>query len=260
MTILPVEQLKINYGIIDDINEVIKSTFRLILFSRNHLADDLLNTFLERTTNLRELLSIKNAQMEAQSEEELEDYLIALRKTLNFIVEEIKANKDFTNELQLFQLIRLISNEAHLSHPNRYRSQMVQIGRYICPKPMEVPSLVTELFHNTTKIEDPIVRAIYFHHELIRIHPFSDGNGRTTRIAKNWMLMFNLYPPIFIRDENEKKEYIETLSNSFSELEKNPNQWNNHLEDFFNQEMNRILTNAQLVHESVSKLGDIRTN
>ena len=68
-------------------------------------------------------------------------------------------------------------------------------------------------------IKNPIIRAIYFHHELIRIHPFADGNGRVTRIAKNWMLMYNLYPPIFINDAVEKKEYINTLSNSFKNID-----------------------------------------
>jgi Fic family protein len=89
-------------------------------------------------------------------------------------------------------------------------------------------------------IKEPLIKALYFHHELIRIHPFSDGNGRTTRIAKNWMLMYSLYPPIFLRDEKEKKVYIDTLSSSFARLNKKPAEWNSHLNDFFNQEISRM--------------------
>ncbi|MEO9966842.1 MAG: Fic family protein [Reichenbachiella sp.] len=258
MEILPASEIRIDYNEIQEVQEILKSTFRIITFSREHLADDLLNTYLESTTNLQELLSIKNAQMEAQNDEEIVLYERSLNSTLAVIIEEIKNDVDFTSELQLFQLLRSISPESHLFHPNRYRDKLVRIGNYICPEPDEVSSLVSQLFHNMNSIQEPLIRAIYFHHELIRIHPFSDGNGRTTRIAKNWILMYNLYPPIFVRDAEEKREYIDTLSNSFSSLEKNPGKWNSHLEDFFHQELRRIKQNASLVYESVKNLGESR--
>ena len=143
--------------------------------------------------------------------------------------------------------------------PNRYRDRLVQIGSYICPDPHEIPSLISQLFFNMNQIEDPIIKAIYFHHELIRIHPFIDGNGRTTRIAKNWILMYHLYPPIFIRDEQEKKEYITTLSNSFKSLDAKPKKWNDSLNRFFSLEIERIKDNAILIHNSVSLIGKERT-
>jgi Fic family protein len=109
------------------------------------------------------------------------------------------------------------------------------------------------------QIENPIIRAIYFHHELIRIHPFVHGNGRTTRIAKNWILMYNLYPPIFIRDDREKKEYIRTLSNSFQALTVLPRKWNESLDQFFNQEIKRLQDNALLIYNAVRLIGKERT-
>ena len=109
-------------------------------------------------------------------------------------------------------------------------------------------------------ISNPIIKAIYFHHELIRIHPFVDGNGRVTRIAKNWMLMYDLYPPIFINDAPQKKEYITTLSNSFKELMNHPKEWNNYTEQFFEQELDRLLVNAQLLFESINLIGINREN
>lgn len=100
-------------------------------------------------------------------------------------------------------------------------------------------------------IQSPLIKAIYFHHELIRIHPFSDGNGRTTRLAKNWMLMYHLYPPIFIKDDEEKSEYIDGLAKSFKALQYRPFVWNEHLNTFFNQEVDRLLRSARFIHESV---------
>ncbi len=255
MEIIPLSEIRIDEKEIQHIKDILNSTFRLITFSRDHLADDLLNTYLNSTTNLQELLSIKNAQMEAQNDQEIELYHCALNKTLSVIIEEIKDQVDFKTELQLFQLFRSIAPESHFTHPNRYRDKLVVIGQYICPQPSEVNMLVSQLFHNMNNIQEPLIRAIYFHHEMIRIHPFSDGNGRTIRMAKNWILMYNLYPPIFVRDSEEKKEYIDTLSNSFASLEKIPGKWNIHLEEFFYQELRRIRHNASLVYESVKNLG-----
>ncbi|MFT4662429.1 MAG: Fic family protein [Flavobacteriales bacterium] len=260
MELLPINEINVDPSKILEVEQIMKSTFRLITFSRQHLADDLLNTYLASTTNLQELLSIKNAQMEAQNEQEAEDYLVSLNETLLFVANDIKHHVDFTTEVQLFQLFRLISPESHAQHPNRYRDKLVQIGSYICPEPNEISALVSELFYNMSAIKNPIIRAIYFHHELIRIHPFLDGNGRTTRIAKNWILMYNLFPPIFIRDEEEKSRYIDTLSKSFSQLEKNPKKWNSELSSFFNQEIGRLRFNSLLVYESIEKLGETRTN
>ncbi|MDP5172424.1 MAG: Fic family protein [Bacteroidia bacterium] len=258
MQILPVSEIDVDPSKVQEVEQIMKSTFRLITFSRKHLADDLLNTYLASTTNLKELLSIKNAQMEAQNEQEAQDYVVTLNDTLLFVADEIKHHVDFRTELQLFQLFRSISPESHAIHPNRYRDKLVQIGSYVCPDPAKIPSLVAELFQNMNAIKNPIIKAIYFHHELIRIHPFIDGNGRTTRVAKNWILMYNLYPPIFIRDENEKSRYIETLSNSFALLEKNPAIWNDELSVFFNQEIERLRFNSLLVYEAVKELGEAR--
>ena len=260
MELLPVSEIRVDFNKINRIKKTLKSTFRLITYSREHLADDLLNTYLSSTTNLQQLMSIKNAQMEAQNDDEAKLYLDGLNKTMAMITDEIKHSIDFSTEVQSFQLFRSISPESHIEHPNHYRDKLVQIGQYICPEPKEVPSLVSQLFYNMNGIEEPLIRAIYFHHELIRIHPFSDGNGRTIRIAKNWMLMYNLYPPIFIRNDEEKKVYIKTLSNSFSTLNKCPGKWNSNLDDFFDQEISRMQHNASLIFESVKSLGEKRAS
>jgi Fic family protein len=255
MEILPVEEIKTNQNKINKIDHLVKSIYRLIIYSRHHLDDDLLDTYLTSVQELQELLSIKNAQMEAQNEEEAEEYLKNLKVSLSFVIEEIILHHNFEKELQLFQLLRLVSPETNAVHPNRYRQTLVQIGAHICPDKNEVPMLVSELFYKMQTITNPIIRAIYFHHELIRIHPFSDGNGRVTRIAKNWMLMYDLYPPIFINDAPQKKEYISTLAKSFRELDHSPKLWNEHTEAFFEQELDRLLVNATLLYETVNRIG-----
>ncbi|OYU80722.1 MAG: hypothetical protein CFE23_08360 [Flavobacterium sp. BFFFF1] len=259
MELLPIGILKVNYGKIKEIDKIIKSIYRLIIYSRDHLDDDLLDIYLAGMNDLQEMVSIKNAQMEAQTAEEVEEYLQNLQKTLHFVVEEITTQRDFDSEIQLFQLLRLVSPETNAIHPNGYRRTTVQIGGYICPLPALIPQLVSELYYRMEQIENPIVKAIYLHHELIRIHPFADGNGRVTRVAKNWILMFALYPPIFIENATQKKEYIQTLSKSFDALQYRPITWNSHTEQFFEQEIDRILVNANLLYESIKSIGNART-
>jgi UDP-3-O-[3-hydroxymyristoyl] glucosamine N-acyltransferase len=80
----------------------------------------------------------------------------------------------------------------------------------------------------------------------------------STKIGKNCMLMYDLYPPIFINDAPQKKEYIATLANSFKALLNHPNKWNDYTEQFFEQELDRILTNASLLYESINLIGKDR--
>jgi Fic family protein len=44
----------------------------------------------------------------------------------------------------------------------------------------------------------PIELAAIIHNKLVRIHPFSDGNGRTSRVIMNWVLMKNDFPMFYI--------------------------------------------------------------
>ena len=257
MELLAIETIQVNYEKIKEIDYIVKSIYQLIIFSRYHEDDDLLDSFFNGMHELTELVSIKNAQMEAQNEDEAKEYLKNLRLALDFIVEEIKAHRNFEKELQLFQLYRLVSPETHLSHPNKYRQSLVQIGSYVCPDHKEVPILVSELFYRMKLIPNPITKAVYFHHELIRIHPFTDGNGRVTRVAKNWMLMYELYPPIFIKDSSQKKKYIASLANSFRELD-NANEWNDFTSQFFDLELDRLLLNAKNLYSIVDIIGTER--
>jgi Fic family protein len=255
MELLPVETVWVNQAKIDRINSITKSIYRLITFSRHHLDDDVLDAYLNSIHDLKQLLGIKNAQMEAQNEDEAKTYLENLQTALEFVVGELKKDVNFENEVQLFQLLRVISPETNMRHPNKYRQTLVQIGAHICPEASKVPGLMSDLFSRLESIPNSITRAIYLHHEMVRIHPFVDGNGRVTRIAKNWMLMFDLYPPIFVNDAAQKKEYIDTLAKSFKELAKKPANWNEYTATFFEQEMDRLLTNANYLYDSINKIG-----
>ena len=56
-----------------------------------------------------------------------------------------------------------------------------------------------------------IEHAVRTHHQITVIHPFSEGNGRTSRAFLNVQLVRAGITPIYIKVE-DKKEYIEALS------------------------------------------------
>ena len=57
----------------------------------------------------------------------------------------------------------------------------------------------------------PLILASDFHLEYVTIHPFYDGNGRTTRILTNLILISCGFPPIIIK-ESEKAVYYQYLA------------------------------------------------
>ena len=54
---------------------------------------------------------------------------------------------------------------------------------------------------------NPIELAAWAHAEFVRIHPFRDGNGRTSRLIMNYQLMFNGFLPVSIAKENRLDYY-----------------------------------------------------
>lgn len=45
------------------------------------------------------------------------------------------------------------------------------------------------------------------HYKLVHIHPFADGNGRTSRLLMNMILMQAGYPPVIIHKQHRHKYY-----------------------------------------------------
>lgn len=73
--------------------------------------------------------------------------------------------------------------------------------------------IITNLIsrEQSIKLSDYIKETIVLHHKLTQIHPFADGNGRTTRAFLNLIFLHKHIPPVYFKIEN-KQEYIEALS------------------------------------------------
>ena len=64
----------------------------------------------------------------------------------------------------------------------------------------------------------PVLIAAYLHDELVRIHPFIDGNGRTSRLLMNLYLLRHGYVIITLKGSNDAKvSYYMALEKSHTE-------------------------------------------
>lgn len=97
------------------------------------------------------------------------------------------------------QLIRefhaILTQGINYEHnePGRYRNHRVTVGRYVPPETGDdVRRLMREFveWFNTGERThwNPIVRAIAAHFYVVSIHPFGDGNGRTSRAVESYLL------------------------------------------------------------------------
>jgi len=65
---------------------------------------------------------------------------------------------------------------------------------YIPPEYLDIPELLDELVNYVNTTDDhPLIIAAVVHYQLVTIHPFEDGNGRTARLMSGYILDFYGY-------------------------------------------------------------------
>ena len=140
------------------------------------------------------------------------------------------------SENYLKQIHSLIIGDDESLNPGGYRDIGVIItgSEHTPPEPFEVPIRMRELFDWVQANEelDPVIRGAIAHHEMVKIHPFKDGNGRTARLLLNLVLLKAGYPicnikrderpdyynALSLADNNEYEPIIEVVTKNCSEL------------------------------------------
>jgi Fic family protein len=81
----------------------------------------------------------------------------------------------------------------------------------ILPNPLKVPVLMKNLVESLAYPDQDILLFSGFKkYEFLAIHPFIDGNGRTSRLIWNYFLLKNGYPLAYI-DIVDRPRYMNAL-------------------------------------------------
>ena len=129
-------------------------------------------------------------------------------------LDDLVKDKQPITEWNIKNIHHLILKGIDNENAGRYRKENVTIkgATHIPPDFVKVPELMEKLILNyeTWNKYHPIIQAALLHGELVKIHPFIDGNGRTSRLIMNLDLMNHRYNPVIIKKEN-RLEYYEVL-------------------------------------------------
>lgn len=141
------------------------------------------------------------------------------KEALAYLKELIQKDCDFC-ERDLLQLHTLILKGIDAKNAGTYRNVQVMIkgSRHLPPQPFIVRKQMEDLFFwyevNKNHLH-PVVLAAELSERLVTIHPFIDGNGRTSRLIMNLILLKNGYVIANIKGDVENRmRYYQTLENA----------------------------------------------
>ena len=128
-----------------------------------------------------------------------------------FYLETIVKEQNPITEWNIKNIHRLILKGIDDKNAGRYRMENVMIKGevHVPPDYLKVPEYMEKLivnYHSWSSYH-PIIRAALLHGELVKIHPFVDGNGRTSRLLMNLDLMNQGFNPVIIKKEDRLKYY-----------------------------------------------------
>ena len=129
-------------------------------------------------------------------------------------LDDLIKDKEPITEWNIKNINQLVLKEIDDDNAGKYRDENVKIkgATHIPPDYLIVPELMEKLIINYEdwKKYHPIIRAALLHGELVKIHPFVDGNGRTSRLVMNLSLMNSGYLPVIVKKE-KRLEYYNAL-------------------------------------------------
>ena len=154
----------------------------------------------------------------------LEDKISVGNKSLREIYEVVNHNKAFAYVKKCICEDKLLDENIvkdihsilmeNILIGGIYRNVEVRITgvKHKPPVPSEMYYQIKNFYNNLDSNAEfnPIELAAWTHAEFVKIHPFVDGNGRTSRLIMNYQLMKNRFLPVSISKE-DRLEYFNFL-------------------------------------------------
>ena len=177
----------------------------------------------------------------------LEDKITIGGKELRELYEVINHNNAFEYVKKCIQNNEELSEEKikdiheilteNIMQGGIYRNTDVRItgASHTPPTPNEMYNRLRFFYEDlekNNKTMESIELAVWTHAEFVKIHPFIDGNGRTSRLIMNYQLMKAGYLPVIIKVEDRLEYYsaldlyaskgeLEPFKESIKKLEEN---------------------------------------
>lgn len=199
-----------NIGMIEASREVVTDAPLLPLWEKQFREDAIIRqshhgTHIEgNKLNLSEAKDVLLGKEVVSRPRDIQE-IINYRRVLEVIEEEARRNIERVTEQLVLKLHRTVVDKILVNeNSGKYRTKQVVIRNsengevtFRPPPAVEVPFLMREFLYwlNRTGDDDihPILKAGIAHHELVRIHPFIDGNGRVARAVSTLILFLGKY-------------------------------------------------------------------
>lgn len=141
-------------------------------------------------------------------------------EAIDYIREFAQSNVEIS-ERTIKEIHAIILHGINRENAGRYRSVPVRIvgSAHIPPQPYLVDKQMEDFMIHFQEMETqgthPVLIAAYLHKTLVDIHPFIDGNGRTSRLLMNLYLLRHGYTIANLKGSNEtRREYYDALESS----------------------------------------------
>jgi Fic family protein len=134
-------------------------------------------------------------------------------KNAILLLEDLVQKNEPLTEWTIKSLHQLILKGIDDDNAGRYRTVNVRISgaEHLPPDQVRVPELMEQFitwYQTEAMALHPVERAARVHSDFVKIHPFVDGNGRTSRLLMNLELLKAGYPPAVLPVERRLAYYI----------------------------------------------------
>jgi len=178
------------------------------------------------TLTLRETQLVINEGMTISGKSMREHLEVINHQEAILFIEDLVIQKVDLSEYILKQIHGIVLYGIDRENAGVYRKLPVAIAgsKHVPPQPYRLQDLMEAYFRFYRDRKDrlhPVVLAAEMHERLVTIHPFIDGNGRTSRLIMNLILLQHGFPLAIISGDYESRmAYYDALEKVQTENDK----------------------------------------
>lgn len=216
----------------DNIIMRLNGQIQSIIKKENLLEESMSSSFIEGAFStkkrIRELITLREEPKDKNEKMILNNY-----EVLKFVADNLDNDFEMSLIIEIQKIITKNTLDVEDIDPN-YRIEPVFVtdskgeNIHIAPPHEIVPELMNKLylFANNNKSVSPLIKSAIIHFYFVYIHPFSDGNGRTSRALQYFYLLkegyeiFKMFSISSMLKEERSKYYksIKDSENDFGDI------------------------------------------